>query len=131
MDLKKSGFQFTDPRIQDFSFHVNEKFDENKFEGFQVGSEVSNAVIVENKQAFVQLKLTIGELGETTPFVCTVAIVAKFEVEDIVAPDFFEELLSVNAPALLLSYARPIIALITAQGGFPSFHLPFMNFTEE
>lgn len=129
--MKKSGFQFTDPRIQDLEFHINENFDENKFKGFQVDSEVSNAIIEEDKKAFVRLKLSIGEKGETTPFVCTVVMVAKFEVDEVIAPDFFEDLLSVNAPALLMSYARPIIALITDQGGFPSFHLPFMNFTEE
>lgn len=129
--MKKSGFQFTDPRIQDLEFHINENFDETKFDGFQVDSEVSNAIIEEDKKAFVRLKLSIGELGETTPFVCTVVMVAKFEVDEVIAPDFFEDLLSVNAPALLMSYARPIIALITDQGGFPSFHLPFVNFTEE
>ena len=129
--LKKSGFQFTDPHVQDLEFHVNEEFDESKFEGFQIRSEVSNAVIEADRRAFVRLKLTIGEFGETTPFVCTIVMEAKFEVEEPVATDFFEDLLSVNAPALLMSYARPIIALITQQGGFPSFHLPFMNFTEE
>ena len=129
--LKKSGFQFTDPHVQDLEFHVNEEFDESKFEGFQIGSEVSNAVIEADRRAFVRLKLTIGQPGETAPFVCTIVMMAKFEVEEPVASDFFEDLISVNAPALLMSYARPIIALITDQGGFPSFHLPFMNFTEE
>lgn len=37
------------------------------------------------------------------------------------------ECLNVNAPALLLSYMRPIVANITSSSIFPAYHLPFVN----
>lgn len=39
-------------------------------------------------------------------------------------------LLKQNAPALLFSYIRPIIATITASSKYPAYDLPFVNFTE-
>lgn len=38
--------------------------------------------------------------------------------------------LKINAPILLLSNVRPIIALMTSQLGFKPFYIPFMNFTD-
>ena len=42
-----------------------------------------------------------------------------------------DSLLKQNAPALLVSYARPIIAMITNASRFPAFNIPFINFTED
>lgn len=55
---------------------------------------------------------------------------AKFKTEQKTSPEFFAKLLNANAPALLMSYARPIIAVVTARAGFPSFNIPFINFME-
>lgn len=75
--------------------------------------------------------LFIGQQDITTPFVCNVEMVGKFKVEEEVTPEFFQSLLDANAPALLMSYARPIVSLVTAQAGFPAFNIPFVNFMGE
>lgn len=126
--MKKSGFQFTDPHIVNLQFSINEEFEEEKFEGFGIESEVSNAVIEENREAFVRLRLFIGQNDASTPFVCNIEMVGKFKVEEETSPEFFQSLLDANAPALLMSYARPIVSIVTAQAGFPSFNIPFVNF---
>lgn len=41
-----------------------------------------------------------------------------------------EAMLKCNAPALLLSYMRPIVANITNVSKFPVYNLPFVNFQE-
>ena len=41
-----------------------------------------------------------------------------------------EKLLKQNAPALLLSYLRPTISLITSASPYAAYDIPFMNFTE-
>ena len=128
--MKKSGFQFTDPHIVKLEFEVNEGFAEDKFQGFEIKSEVSQAVIKENEEAFVKLCIFIGERNETSPFYCNVDMMAKFKAEETCAPDFFQKLLKANAPALLLSYARPIVSIVVAQAGFPEFNIPFINFVE-
>lgn len=127
--MKESVFQFTDPHIVNLEFCINENFDKEQFEGFGIESEVSNAIIEENKEAFVRLRLFMGQKGASTPFSCDIEMVGKFKVEENVEPEFFQSLLDANAPALLMSYARPIVALITAQAGFPSFNIPFVDFT--
>ena len=39
-------------------------------------------------------------------------------------------LVSQNAPALLLSYARPIISMTTNASHYPAYNIPFINFTK-
>ena len=43
----------------------------------------------------------------------------------------FDKLSKVNAPALLLSYARPIISSVTNQAGMKPLNLPFVNFINQ
>lgn len=128
---KKSYFQFGDPRIVRLEFHINEEFDREKFEGFEIENEVSNAVIEEGKEALVKLGIRIGNEEETVPFSIVIEMVGKFRMEEVVSEEIFRTCLDVNAPSLLMSYARPIVTLVTAQAGFPAFNLPFVNFTEE
>ena len=128
---KKSYFQFEDPRIVRLEFHINEEFDREKFEGFEIENEVSNAVIEEGKEALVKLGIRIGNEEETVPFSIEIEMVGKFRMEEVVSEEIFRTCLDVNAPSLLMSYARPIVTLGAAQGGFPAFNLPFVNFTEE
>lgn len=129
--MEKSPFQFTEPHIVNLEFHINEEFDQTKFEGFEIFNEVSNAIIEENQEAFVRLSITIGKKENATPFTCKIDMVAKFKMEQKCSSEVFEKLINVNAPALLLSYARPTISIITAQAGFPSFNMPFVNFIGE
>lgn len=128
---KKSYFQFEDPRIVRLEFHINEEFDRDKFEGFEIENEVSNAVIEEGKKALVKLCISIGNEKEKVPFSVVIEMVGEFRMEEAVSEEVFQTCLDVNAPSLLMSYARPIVTLVTAQAGFPAFHLPFVNFTEK
>lgn len=130
---KKSYFQFEDPRIVRLDFHINEEFDREQFKGFEIENEVSNAVIEEGKEALVKLSICIGneKEKETVPFSVVIEMVGKFRMEEVVSEETFQTCLDVNAPSLLMSYARPIVTLVTAQAGFPAFNLPFVNFTEE
>ena len=128
---KKSNFQFENPRVVKFEFGVNEEFDKEKFEGFEINNEVSNAVIEAGKEALVKLGISIGQENENVPFFCVIEMVAKFWMEDEVEEKVFQTCLDVNAPSLLLSYARPLISLITSQAGFPTFDLPFVNFMKD
>ena len=111
---KKSYFQFEDPRIVRLEFHINEEFDREKFEGFEIENEVSNAVIEEGKEALVKLGIRIGNEEETVPFSIEIEMVGKFRMEEVVSEEIFRTCLEVNA-----------------QAGFPAFNLPFVNFTEE
>ncbi len=82
--------------------------------------------IEDNKEAKVSLTIKIGDNNDQYPFFMIVETYSLFKND---GADNFNELLKVNAPALLLSNVRPIIALMTSQLGFKPFYIPFMNFT--
>ena len=55
---------------------------------------------------------------------------ARFLWDDVYDEETLQDLLSQNAPALLLGYARPIIANMTSVGPTSTYNLPFYNFTD-
>ena len=46
------------------------------------------------------------------------------------AQEQVEALLTKNAPAMLLSYIRPIVAQLTGASPLQAFHIPFVNMNE-
>lgn len=126
--MKESMFQFSDPKLRSLQFNVNEHFSKESYSGFTFKNDVSKAILIENKEAIVSLKLCIGETSEKYPFNIELEIYAKFICDE---EAMFQQLIDTNAPAMLLSYARPIISLVTSQSGYPAFNLPFMNFTKD
>lgn len=126
--MKESAFQFSDPKLRSLQFTVNENFSKESYNGFVFSNNVSKAILEENKEAIVNLELKVGEKNERYPFYIQLEIYAKFKCDD---ETMFNKLIDTNAPAMLLSYARPIISLVTVQSGYPAFNLPFMNFTND
>lgn len=124
--MKRSKFQFQNPRISSFIINENEDFDKDKFEGFSISTNLDIQVIEADKEAKVSLTINIGDKIDQYPFFMIVKTYSLFKND---GADNFNELLKVNAPALLLSNVRPIIALMTSQLGFKPFYIPFMNFT--
>lgn len=127
--MEKSAFQFSNPRVVNLEFTTNNDFIKDQFNGFAIVSEITNVIVEDNREAFVRLDLTIGEKSREVPFECKIGMMAKFKVEQEVMPDDFQNFLDVNAPALLMSYTRPIVSFVASQAGFSSFNIPFMNFT--
>lgn len=124
--MKKSKFQFQNPRISSFLINENKDFDNDKFDGFSISTSIDIQIIEDDKEAKVSLAIKIGDKTDQYPFFMIVETYSLFKND---GTDNFNELLKINAPALLLSNIRPIIALMTSQLGFKPFYIPFMNFT--
>lgn len=123
--IKKSGFQFSNPQIEKILFQINEDFEEAKYDGMPIlyGVKIKEK---NESDAIVELKINIGKDDESTPFFVELILVSKFRwTDDVEAPA--ESLLKLNATTLLMSYARPIIAHLTADAGFKPFNLPFVD----
>ena len=131
MVLKESVFKFSNPWLKELSYKENDSFDiEKDFEGFDgIKAEVKCSNYESKTEAEVSLKLTIGDLSSDNPFCIVVEMAADFSWdEDMgIEPKY---LLEKNAPTLLLSYIRPIVANTTSSSKYPTFHIPFMNFDE-
>lgn len=127
--MVESQFKFSDPKVLSFGININPDFDQNLYDGFQISNTVEQYKSdEEDNVAFVILKLSIGDESNKYPFYIKMSITAKFKNT---GNGNFDSLLDVNAPALLLSYSRPIISFMTSQCGFKPFNIPYMNFTKK
>jgi preprotein translocase subunit SecB len=116
-----------------FSYKINEGFSKEKEENINldIHSEISVGPGTDENSSVVILKITIGSDDNSAPFYIYAEEGAAFRWDaEKINDSQSEKLLRQNAPALLLSYLRPTIAMITAASPFPSYNIPFMNFTE-
>ena len=108
---------------------VNENFENDNFKGFDLHSETSVQMSDDELEALVTLHLELGEKGNEYPFYIICDISSEFNWDESIKE--IRKMLSVNAPALLLSYVRPYISLLTSATEYPAFNIPFINFKEE
>jgi preprotein translocase subunit SecB len=129
--LKKSGFRFSNPTISKISYFLHPEFTpsesslsiENTF-NTQISQDEDNC------QAVVDLNIVLGDEDPSkAPFYINLTVCASFKWESGYSEDTVRTLLSINAPALLLGYARPIVASITNMSPYPAYNIPFYNFT--
>ena len=97
--MKKSKFQFQNPRISSFLINENKDFDNENFGGFSISTNMDIQKIEDNKEAKVSLTIKIGDNNDQYPFFMIVETYSLFKND---GADNFNELLKLNAPALLL-----------------------------
>lgn len=131
--MKESPFKFSNPFVTKFIMYVNAKYDSetDPFTGASLETNISRNK--DENEAFVELHIMIGDdkFEKNAPYYIDMSIVAKFYWEDVFDTETIQKLLTINAPSLLIGYARPIVATMTNSGPYPSCNLPFYNFTQE
>lgn len=129
--MKESGFRFVDPRLVklDYSLCADHKL--NEATHFQNNFRIAINRTADANEAIVELTLIIGETGNSKniPYTVMAVIGSKFTWSDEYSEEIINKLLSINAPALLLSYVRPIISGVTNASGMEAFNIPFIDFT--
>lgn len=127
----ESAFQFTNPALVSMEYVINDSFEneQNKEVSIQMNINVSTNSNREKNEASVVLKLEIGAKDSSVPFYICARESAGFRWENSLDEELVNKLLKQNAPSLLLSYLRPIIAQITAASPFDTYNIPFVNFT--
>ena len=130
--MKKSSLKFTNPIIRELNYEINTIGDETENDSIKISNTFKvNIKRSEEKEAVVELNIIIGtKENNESPFYIDMVMGAIFKWDDSYDENTVQDLLSINAPALLLGYARPIIATITNMSPFPAYNLPFYNFTE-
>lgn len=128
--MKVSSFQFTDPSLVFMNFHENRNFEVEKGKEIEIRTNinVNNNKIAED-EALVSIRICLGSDDNNSPFYLESEFVAKFHWGTDLNAKAVDILLKQNAPALLLSYARPIISMTTNASHFPAYNIPFINFT--
>lgn len=126
--MKTSDFQFSTPTLSKLQFEINKNFVLNKA-GIEFGIQTNIDIHKSDKanQAIVSFTIIIGEVSDNVPFYIIATEEASFKWSE--DENDIDILLNQNAPALLLAYLRPIIAAVTSSSKYPSYNIPFINFT--
>lgn len=130
----ESIFQFSNPSLLKLDFKINDDFDSGIGEEIKLRLKVETRVNREKdaEQAFVVLCVTVGEKTDKHPFYVYAEEAAEFKwKKGAYDEEAVRRLLGQNAPALLLSYLRPIIANITRSSQYSAYDIPFINFRTE
>lgn len=135
--MKESSFQLVGkPRISKMLFETNKDFvfkDEVQLE------TNSNIHIIKNSDEQKNDSIVILKVGifsskslSDVPFKLELEIEGHFMWDAKLAEDTYQldSMLKQNAPAILYSYLRPIITLITVEANMPPLVIPLMNFSE-
>lgn len=128
--MRESKFRFRNPVLESMEFKVNENFNEDQYEGIRISGKTQIAKVRGKNQAGVRFYLKIGENHSAAPFSFDITMKAEFQWADSMEQGMVDKLLKSNAPSLLLSYIRPIVANVTGNSEFPAFHIPYMNMSE-
>lgn len=129
--MRQSDFQFTDPSLINIRFLENEDFIKEKGEDIEITTKIDiKNKLLSDHEAIVSVLIKIG-FEKNSPFNLECEVAANFRWNQEIKEENVEFFLNQNAPALLVSYARPIISMITNSSHFPVYNLPFINFVED
>ena len=135
--MKESNFKIDGkPKLIQIKFETNKEYD---FED-AIALEINNNVnVIRNSdgnphQAIVNL--TVGVFStkdlKEVPFKIEMAIEGSFTWDEDLQKNtkLLNNMLKQNSPAILYSYLRPLITMITAEADMPPLVIPLMNFVE-
>ena len=75
--MNRSKFQFSNPELEKIEFSVNQNFDEEKYDGIAMQSNIE-VQMLEGNEALVKLTLSIGNSTDSQPFDICVKMGANF-----------------------------------------------------
>ena len=129
--MKASKFQFLNPYLEEVSFVTNSDYNVDGDKEIEMKNSFNIQVqrFQNENRANVQLTLDLNTENDSAPFKLKMKVASDFKWEEL-DEKTVDSMLNLNAPALLLSYMRPIVANITNSSNFPVYNLPFVNFKD-
>ena len=124
MKLKESKFKFEKPILKRFSFNENEAFE--KKEELKIEIELVKEIERKEKTGGVSVILKTVNSNEI-PFFIEIEMYSKFIWEEELTEEEIINALEINAPSLLISYIRPLVALVTGSSKYPAWNIPFLD----
>ena len=129
--MKKSSFKIISTSTEEVVFKKNDLFiSKNENINLKLDSNIE-VIFLENNRARVVLEFNIFDEKnlDTVPFFIKVKESGIFEWKEDTNFETVNNLLHINAPALLLSYIRSIISQLVAFSGYTSLVIPFIDFS--
>jgi preprotein translocase subunit SecB len=98
-----------------------------------ITTQVENARNEDNHRLWkvaIRLMVRPSEGSTFCPYVIDVEVLGFFEVHEGVDESAVEDLVTCNAPAILVGAARELILIVTSRGPMPPFTLPSVTFID-
>ena len=128
--MKESFFKLRSQFTEEIIFKKNSDFKDRKIKlKFSHRLEIKNIDEGSSNVKLIFNIFTEEELAES-PFFISITQSGKFEYPSNLDKNNLENLLNINAPAVLLSYIRGLISQITAFSGYPALIIPLINFAK-
>ena len=124
MKLKESKFKFEKPILKRFSFNENEAFE--KKEELKIEIELEKEIERKEQTGGVSVILKTVNSNEI-PFFIEIEMYSKFIWEEELTEEEIINALEINATSLLISYIRPLVALVTGSSKYPAWNIPFLD----
>lgn len=130
--MKKSLFQMKGlPIITNLKFDVSKKFNFTVEQSLDLEINVKTKIFAKDKNsANIQLELELFPNEKNRPFYLKAISIAAFIWSEGLDEETIKTLLEVNAPAIMLSFIRPIISNVTTFSGQPPLLIPLIDFTK-
>lgn len=137
--MKPSSFQFTDPVLSELHYSVNKESLTNNDDDIkiEVSTRIGFTTRIGRSQSEPEASVELGVIislcdnNNIELYMLKTAVGANFKWEDEYSEEELDVLLTINAPSLLLSYLRPIVANVTNCSQFPVCNIPFINFMDK
>ena len=123
----ESFFRLKSQFTEEIIFKKNSDFKDRK-----IKLKVSHKLEIKNiDETSSNVKLIFSIFTEAeSPFFISITQLGEFQYPSNLDKTDLENLLNINAPAVLLSYIRGLISQITAFSGYPALIVPLMNFAK-
>lgn len=130
--MKNSFFQMKGfPIISNLNFEISDKFNFSENSLLEVEIKINTEVFSkEGNEANLKLDVEIfPDKTKNNPLYLKVTSISSFIWAEGLDENIVDSLLKVNAPAIMMSYLRPIISNITTYSGQPPLIIPLIDFT--
>lgn len=126
----------TAQRLLTSLFEVNEEWNRVENKSVDLAFHVKNAhFAIEGNPLAARVRMSFSIFEEKdlkdVPFRLINVVEGDFGWTNDIPAEQVSALLKTNAPAVLMSYIRPIISIQTSFAGFPALIIPLVDFTSE
>lgn len=128
--LKISNLKFRNPIVEEVSYHRNMEYDKEKATQDFFPEATVNISFQNDNKATVSLIFSIGQKEDSNPYFSFCAVASADFMWENLEKETAVKQLKISAPAMLLSYIRPLLTNLTVQSGLPPYQLPFIDFTQ-
>lgn len=133
--MELARIQLVNQRIVESIFKINREFESSEGVSLEqrFGAKIDVGLNEEkNDEALVTLTFEVFPeaegISKVEPYYLKTVIEGIFVWDDTIPETMRDMLLRENAPAILLSYIRSSVSIMTISGGFEPLVLPLLNF---